>query len=198
MQLFGLELFPVPAIALLNGWILLVSFYLIELLLVISFPKGTRKRLFEYDHSKWPKRHRIALVLGKALALVMLILIFFSPLKIGTLIFYLGMFVYSIGLIGFVIAVINYRSTPLDQPVTRGFYRYSRNPQVLTLILIMFGIGLTVGSGVALIILAVSSILTRVRILEEEKACLVQYKTSYREYMERVPRYLIIRTKVPE
>jgi hypothetical protein len=87
MQLFGLELFPVLAIALVNGWILLICFYLIELVLVLSFPKGTRKRLFEYDHSKWSKRHRIALVLGKTLALVMLILIFFSPLKIGTPVF---------------------------------------------------------------------------------------------------------------
>jgi protein-S-isoprenylcysteine O-methyltransferase Ste14 len=136
--------------------------------------------------------------LGKTLALVVIILFFLSPLKLGTPIFYLGIIFYIIGVTGFIIAVINYRNTPLDQPVTRGLYQYSRNPQVLTLIIIMFGLGLAIGSGLVLIILTLSSILTRVRILEEERACLVQYGTAYREYMERVPRYLVVRTKMPD
>jgi protein-S-isoprenylcysteine O-methyltransferase Ste14 len=198
MQLFGLELFPVLSIALLNGWILLVGFYLIELLLVLSFPKGTRYRLFEYDRSKWSKRRRIAFIIGKIIALFTILIIFFSPLKISTPIFYLGIIVYLIGVTGFIIAVINYRNTSLNQPVTHGFYRYSRNPQILSIILVMLGAGLAIGSGFVLIIIIISSIFTRVRILEEERACLEQYGTAYREYMERVPRYLIVRTKLPD
>ncbi len=198
MQLFGLELFQILTIGLLNGWILLAIFYSIELVLVLSFPKGTRRRLFEYDHSKWTKQHRIILLIGKTFALIIIILIVFSPLKLGSTVFYLGMIFYIIGVAGFIMAIINYRNTPIDQPVTRGFYRYSRNPQVLTILIIMLGISLTVGSGIFLIVLLLSAILSRVRIIEEEKACLEQYGDAYREYMERVPRYLIIRTKIPE
>ena len=198
MQFFGLELFQILTIGLLNGWILLAIFYGIELVLVLSFPKGTRGRLFEYDHSKWTKHHRIILIIGKTFTLILIFLIIFSPLKLGTPVFYLGMLFYIIGLTGFIIAIVNYRNTPLDQPVTSGLYRYSRNPQVLTILIIMLGISLAVGSGIFLIILLFSTILTRVRIIEEEKACLKQYGDAYREYMERVPRYLIIRTKIPE
>jgi protein-S-isoprenylcysteine O-methyltransferase Ste14 len=198
MPFFGLELFQTLTIGVLNGWILLAVFYIIELILVLSFPKGTRRRLFEYDHSKWAKHHRIILIVGKTFALIIIILIIFSPLKLGTPVFYLGMIFYIIGLTGFIIAIINYRNTPLHQPVTRGLYRYSRNPQVLTILIIMLGISLAVGSGIFLIVLIISAILTRVRIIEEEKACLEQYGDAYREYMKQVPRYLIIRTKIPE
>ena len=195
MLIFGLELFPLPTIGLLNGWILLVIFYVAELGLVLSFPKGTRGRLFKYDHSKWTKRHRIVLIIGKILALIVLIVIIVSPLKLGTPVFYLGMLFYIIGLTGFIIALINYRNTPPNQPVIRGLYQYSRNPQVLTILIVMLGTSLAIGSGIILIILLISATLTRVRIIEEEKACLEQYGAAYREYMERVPRYLIIRTK---
>ena len=198
MQLFGLELFQILTIGLLNGWILLAIFYSIELVLVLSFPKGTRRRLFEYDHSKWTKQHRIILLIGKTFAFIIIILVVFSPLKLGTPVFYLGMMFYIIGLTGFIIAIINYRNTPVDQPVTRGLYRYSRNPQVLTILIIMLGISLAVGSGIFIIVLLISAIFSRVRIIEEEKACLEQYGDAYREYMERVPRYLILRTKTPE
>ena len=198
MQFFGLELFQILTIGLLNGWILLATFYIIELVLVLSFPKGARRRLFEYDHSKWKKHHRIILIIGKTFALILIILIIFSPLKLGTPMFYLGMIFYIIGLAGFIIAIINYKNTPLDQPVTQGLYRYSRNPQVLTILIIMLGISLAVGSVIFLIVLLISAILSRVRILEEEKACLEQYGDAYREYMERVPRYFLIRTKTSE
>lgn len=117
-------------------------------------------------------------------------------MKIGTAFFYIGTIIYTIGLVGFIIALINFRNTPPDQPVTHGLYRYSRNPQVLTLIIIMIGIGFAVGSGIALIFLLISSIFTRGRLIEEEKVCLEQYGEAYREYLERVPRYLFIRTKM--
>ena len=198
MQFLGLELFPILTIELLNGWILLIIFYIFELVLVLSFPKGTRKRLFEYDHSKWIKRHRIIFIIGKTFALPYLILLALTPLKMCTPMFYFGMAFYIIGLTGFIVAITNFRNTPVDKPVTRGLYRYSRNPQVLTILLIVAGIGFAVGSGIALILLLASAILTRARIIEEERACLEQYGNAYRKYMERVPRYLLIKTKPPE
>jgi len=196
MCFLGLELFPIVTLGLLNGWILLVIFFSIELVLVLSFPKGTRGRLFEYAHSRWASHHRIGLIIGKTFGAVYILLLFFSPLKLSSSLFYLGVILYIIGLTGFVIAIINFRNTPPDQPVTRGFYRYSRNPQVLSILIVMLGVSLTVGSGVALILLLLSTVFSRSRIIEEEKACLAQYGDAYREYLERVPRYLIIRTKV--
>ncbi|MFW9986669.1 MAG: methyltransferase family protein [Candidatus Odinarchaeota archaeon] len=196
MQFFGMELFPLLIIGIWNGWIFLLIFWMVELVLVASFPKGTRGRLFEYDHSTWTKRHRGFLYIGKSFSLISLILLFLTPLKFGTPVFYIGLVIYAIGLIAFSIAVINFRNTPIDEPVTGGIYRYSRNPQVLTILVTIVGISLAVGSGIALCILVVSAIFNRARLIEEEKACLAKYGNSYREYMERVPRYLLINTKI--
>jgi protein-S-isoprenylcysteine O-methyltransferase Ste14 len=136
------------------------------------------------------------LIIGKTFGLLYILLLAFSPLKLNSPFFYLGMIFYIVGLTGFVIAIINFRNTPPTQPVTHGLYRYSRNPQILTILITMLGISLAVGSGVALIFLLLSTVFSRVRIIEEEKACLIRYGEPYREYMERVPRYLLIRTKV--
>jgi protein-S-isoprenylcysteine O-methyltransferase Ste14 len=196
MCLFGLELFPMLTLGLLNGWILLTIFFITELVLVLSFPKGMRGRLFEYTHSKWKTHRRVILIIGKTFGLLYILLLAFSPLKLSSPLFYLGMIFYIVGLTGFVIAIINFRNTPPNQPVTRGLYRYSRNPQILTMLVTMLGISFAVGSGVALIVLLLSTFFSRVRIIEEEKACLAQYGEAYREYLERVPRFLLIRTKV--
>lgn len=193
-----MQLLPILQIGLLNGWILLVIFYITELLLVLAFPKERRGRLFEYDHSKWSKRHRVSLIIGKSFSLILIILLILTPLSLGTPAFYIGLIIYLIGLIGFTIALINFRNTPPNQPVTQGMYRISRNPQVLTIFIIMTGITFTVGSWIALLIGLLAAIFGRARIIEEEKACLNQYGDAYRKYMEQVPRYLFIKTKLKD
>jgi protein-S-isoprenylcysteine O-methyltransferase Ste14 len=196
MQFFGMEFFPLLTIGVWNGWVFLLSFWMVELFLVISFPKETRGRLFAYDHSTWTKRHRGFLYIGKTFSLISLILFIFTPLKFGTPVFFIGLVIYAIGVIAFSIAVINFRNTPVNKPVTKGIYRYSRNPQVLSILITTVGISLAVGSGIAFCLLAVSALFNRARLIEEEKACLTQYGESYHEYMERVPRYLLIKTRI--
>jgi protein-S-isoprenylcysteine O-methyltransferase Ste14 len=193
-----MELFPVLQLSWLNGWALLAILCAVEGLLVLSFPKGSRGRPFEYDHSKWSRKHRAYLVIGKFLALVCIVLFVFTPLKLGTVAFALGVAVYVSGLIGFVMALVSFRNTPVDQPVTRGIYRLSRNPQVLTLFITTLGMSLAIGSWSALGILMLSAVFGRGRVLEEEKACLDRYGEAYRTYVKRVPRYLLVRTHLKE
>lgn len=128
-----MEIFPLIVLGLFNGWILLAIFWATEVMLVLTFPKETRGRLFQYDRSRWSRKHRALFIIGRFLAIVCLILVFLSPLKIGSANFLLGALIYIIGLAGFAIALINFRNTPMDQPVTCGFYRISRNPQVLNI-----------------------------------------------------------------
>jgi protein-S-isoprenylcysteine O-methyltransferase Ste14 len=189
-----MEIFPLLGLGLLNGWLLLAIFWVSELILVLIFPKGTRGRLFEYDHSRWSKKNRVLFVIGRILAFICLILVFFSPLKIESINFFVGVIIYAIGLSGFAIALISFRNTPKDKPVSRGFYRISRNPQVLSIFIISLGMCLAIGSWTALFFLILGAVFSRARILEEEKACIEQYGEAYRTYMSRVPRYLVIKT----
>ena len=123
--------------------------------------------------------------------LFIICLIIFSPLKIGCAVFIPGIILYVLGLVGFVVALFNFKSAPPDQPITSGLYRISRNPQQLMFYISFIGICIAIGSWLALFVQIISSIFLHARILAEEKACIEQYGDSYRGYMERVPRYLL-------
>jgi protein-S-isoprenylcysteine O-methyltransferase Ste14 len=112
-------------------------------------------------------------------------------LKIGTGIFCAGIAVVALGLLGLITAIVNFGTTPVDQPVTKGLYRVSRHPQIVSLTVIFLGICLMIGSWAALLALAASRVLQHYGILGEEEACLAEYGESYRAYLERVPRYFL-------
>jgi len=157
--------------------------------LLKAFPKDVVARLF--DRSRWDRRQRIFTVIGKLFSLACLVLIIFTPLQIGSSAFFLGMILYALGLVGLVIAIFDFRNTPLDQPVTRGLYRVSRHPQIVMLFVLFLGMCLAIGSWLALFMLMMSKVFQHFGILAEEEACLAQYGESYRAYMKRVPRYFV-------
>jgi len=102
-----------------------------------------------------------------------------------------GLIVYAIGLAGLVVAMLNFKSTPPDQPVTKGIYKISRHPQIVALFVLFLGICVAIGSWLALFALVMSRLLQHFGILAEEEVCLRRYGESYRAYMEQVPRYFL-------
>lgn len=184
-----MELVPTLKIGWLNGWILLCLLCLIEGFLLIVFPKDVVTRLF--DRSGWDKKQRTFTVIGKLFSLACLILIILTPLKIGSSALVVGTILYILGLVGLIIAILNFRNTPLGQPVTVGLYRLSRHPQILMLFVLFVGICVAIGSWLALLMLMVSKLVQHLGILAEEEVCLERYGDSYRAYMKRVPRYFL-------
>jgi protein-S-isoprenylcysteine O-methyltransferase Ste14 len=102
-----------------------------------------------------------------------------------------GLVLYVIGILGLVVAMFNYKDTPLDQPVTKGVYKISRHPQIVSLFIMLLGICIAIGSWPALIALLLSKLFQHFGILAEEEVCLKRYGESYRAFMERVPRYFL-------
>ncbi len=184
-----MELFPNLEFGLFNGWILLVLFFLAYGVTLIFFPKNAVARL--YDRSGQRKYHVLRRLFALILVLVWYILVILTPLKTGGVLFVIGISIYSLGLIGFVIALINFKNTPVDQPVTSGLYRISRHPQQLTASVSFLGIGIAIGSWPAFVFIILGVIGAHYKILAEEQACLEQYGESYRNYMERIPRYFL-------
>jgi protein-S-isoprenylcysteine O-methyltransferase Ste14 len=197
-KMMEMELFPVLELSWLNGWILLVVLYGIFGMLLLFFPKAVLARLYAYDRLRWSKKQRAYHVIGKILILVNIVLTILTPLKVGSTVFILGVILFAIGLTGFTIALLNFKNTPLNQPITKGLYSISRNPQALMLLVAGVGISLAIGSSIALLLVVTSSLFGRFRILAEERALLMQYGNSYRDYVERVPRYLLIKTRMNE
>jgi len=184
-----MQLFPTLELGWLNGWILLVFEFLIQGTLLLIFPKSVVSRLF--DRSGWSVRQRVYLIFGKVFSLVTLLLIILTPLKINSGIFILGMILYVVGVVGLVVAMVNFKDTPLGQPVTKGVYTMSRHPQIVAQVIFLLGICFAIGSWVAIFTLLMSKILQHFSILAEEAVCLQRYGESYRAYLDRVPRYFL-------
>ena len=184
-----MELFPAFEIGWLNGWIFMVGFFLIFGIVIKTCPKNVITRL--YDSKGWTKTQYTFTKLGKLCGLIHIILVVFTPLSIVSIEFVIGIIIYSIETIGFVIAVINFKKAPLGKPITSGLYKISRNPQIITLFLVSFGTSLVIGSWIAIIIVIVSAIFLHFRILGEEKRLTEQYGDSFLEYKKKVLRYFI-------
>ena len=184
-----MELIPELKIGWLNGWILICLLYVIYSILIMIFPKHVVSRL--YDKSGRSKRHKVIILIWSLLVFIYFVLIIFTPLKIGSGVFILGIIVFTFGLTGFIIALFDFKNAPPDQPITSGFYRFSRHPQQVMFFITFTGVCIAIGSWIALFIQLLSSIFLHTRVVAEEKGCLARYGESYQNYMNRVPRYFL-------
>ena len=128
--------------------------------------------------------------LTAVISVILWIYSIFLPLKIGTAWFYTGIFIYILGMLVGIMAVISIANTPLGKPFTRGMYSYSRNPLSVNAFLAFLGIGLASASWLYLLLLVILIFITYFMVAIEERSCIVKYGDAYREYMNRTPRWI--------
>ena len=87
-------------------------------------------------------------------------------------------------------ATVNFARTPMDVPVTRGIYHYSRHPLYLASLLIYFSVGIAAASWVFLLGFVVQSVFIRIAAVGEERYCIEKYGDAYREYIDKTSRWL--------
>jgi protein-S-isoprenylcysteine O-methyltransferase Ste14 len=114
----------------------------------------------------------------------------FLPLQLGTPWFYVGLPIAGIGLITSVIVILNWASSPRGKPVTNGLYRYSRHPMYATAFIFFLGVSIATASWVFLLftILLIGASFYFAPL--EEESCLTEYGDTYRDYMDRTPKYV--------
>jgi len=115
---------------------------------------------------------------------------FFLPLKLGTVWFYAGFIIYLLGVIIETLAMLDFFTTAVDKPVNKGVYRFSRNPMYFGVFLIFVGTGIACVSCVFLLLTAVFLILSHIVVVAEERFCIQKYGDPYREYLNRIPRWI--------
>jgi protein-S-isoprenylcysteine O-methyltransferase Ste14 len=169
-----------------NAWILIVP-------LIILWIGGVKflfsKRMPDYVPPSKSK--------DKTLSNLLVILMFlsfiysvFMPLKLGTIWLYIGLFVYLSGLITIAITMINFATTPLDKPVTKGAYHFSRNPMFIGWFLLYFGIGIACVSWLYILITMLFIIIVNYSSHFEEEITLEHYGKAYKEYMAKTPKWI--------
>ena len=187
-----MDFLPPLRLGLFNGWLPLVAYFAGLTLSVLTFPRDKRKKLFlEPDYPRGHPRW-IVLTLGRIAAISFVVLTFFTPLQLGTFLFYGGAALYLIGYLAVMVSLNDFRRTPADDVATTGLYRYSRNPQWLGLVGVFVGTGLALGGGLPLVLVLTLIAAYHFQILLEEGICEAAYGTTYRDYRKRVHRYLLL------
>ena len=179
---------PVPQLGLVNGWLLVVVFYAVFGALLLLFPRPVVARLYD----RTGQRLSSLRVFGLVAFAVWLLLTVITPIRIRDAAFLVGFALYVSGFAGFVAALFTFAATPGHRPIVTGLYRVSRHPQNFALWLSFLGISIAMGSWLAIFLVSIGFVSVHyTKVLPEERACLQAYGASYREYMDRVPRYFL-------
>jgi protein-S-isoprenylcysteine O-methyltransferase Ste14 len=173
-----------------NAWIFVLSFLLLfivwEILNRLRGQKGSSRPNKPPFNEKEEKLYDISQLIFWASVICSV----FLPLKLGTVWFYAGLSIYLFGMIFTIIAGTSLDATPLDKPATKRPYRISRNPIYLGTFFIFIGIGIACASWLFLLLIGVFIVLYDILIAPEERWCLEKYGDSYRQYMNRTPRWI--------
>jgi len=88
------------------------------------------------------------------------------------------------------ITTLNFAVAPMNKPITRGMYRYSRHPLYISSLLIYLSVGIASASWVFLLIFIVQLVSISIAAVGEERYCLEKYGDDYRVYLDRTPRWI--------
>jgi protein-S-isoprenylcysteine O-methyltransferase Ste14 len=187
-----MSLVPEFEIGLWNAWILTLYFVLHPLIMMlIDKLVGTGdifKKMGTPDYKN--KAERIIDTFQTVLFFGLFICSVFLPLQLGTAWFYVGLALCVLGVVFWTIAIVNIVDIPLGEPWTKGLYRYSRHPMILAGFLILIGAGIASASWVFLLFSIVYIILSVILAIAEERSCLKKFGATYREYLNKTPRWI--------
>lgn len=90
-----------------------------------------------------------------------------------------------------VTSIISFITTPIDRPVTKGIYKYSRHPGYLSNFLAFIGIGIATSSWVFLLAAIIFFILVNISDANsEERYCIEKYGDIYKDYLNKTPGWI--------
>jgi protein-S-isoprenylcysteine O-methyltransferase Ste14 len=184
-----MSLVPAFEIGLWNAWLFMIVFIL-QMLAVMLLGKGTWERSSHPADIKKSGLEKVSPFVSNGVWGLATLYSIFLPLKLGTPWFYIGLAVFLVGLIILVIATADFAIAPLQKPVTRGAYRFSRHPLYLSMIIIYLGTAVASASWVFLLLGVANAFWVGIEARVEERYCLKKYGDDYRKYMNRTPRWL--------
>jgi protein-S-isoprenylcysteine O-methyltransferase Ste14 len=180
---------PALKIGIWNAWIFM-SVFLLQMLVIMFADKRTRERTHIPIDAKRNKLERYAGIMGNVIWLLAMGYSIFLPLQPGTTWFYIGLFVFIIGLIVLTVATCNFMTTPADLLITKGVYHFSRHPMYLATFFICLGSGIAAVSWLFILFSVMMALCFYQEALIEERYCLDKYGSAYQDYLNSVPRWL--------
>jgi len=180
---------PAFRIGVWNAWIFM-SIFIVQMLVVTLVRKNVRERSHVPKEARRNRFERYAGTTANILWLLALAYSIFLPFQLGTLWFYIGLFVFIVGAILITAATFDFVTANSDQVITKGAYRFSRHPMYLAIILICLGAGIASLSFLFILLTIVMAFCLHNEALIEERYCLGKYGRAYQEYLNDVPRWI--------
>jgi len=187
-----MSLIPEFELGLWNAWILLLLQQGLPSVLLIPIYRDVYKDVWKVwkKASTEAERDRRLEYIAYFVYFAVFAYSLFLPLKLNTVWFYVGLFVYLLGVIFDIMAGVSWATNPLDKPITTGVYSISRHPMDFAGFLGIIGTGIACMSWVFLLLGIVLITLMNMSAVDEERFCLKKFGNAYREYMNRTPRWI--------
>ena len=185
-----MSLVPAFEIGVWNAWIFMIWPWVAMLVVRLVGLDVYRRASGQPSEMKTSRRYRVVSYVSIVIETMAVAYSIFLPLQLGTIWFYAGLAIFLTGLVVLAAATVNFATTPMDVPITRGIYHYSRHPLYLASLLIYLSVGIASASWVFLLVFFVQSVSIRIAAVGEERFCLKKYGEAYREYIDKTPRWL--------
>ena len=182
-----MSLIPAFELGLWNAWILIIP------ILVISFSdmRVTASResgkAGDFQLTKKEKRIINAVFLPMVVSWVYAV---FLPLQLDTIWLYSGLIICLFAMVFTSVAIFNFATSPKEQVITKGLYRFTRNPTYVGMILMQVGLGIACSSWLYLLLTLAMMILLNANLSAEERYCLYRFRDDYQKYKNRTPRWI--------
>jgi len=182
-----MSLIPAFELGLWNAWVLVTP------ILIISFSDvrvtAARESGKEGDFQLTRKENKLTYAVFLPM-FVSWVYAVFLPLQLGTIWLYSGLIICLFGMIFTIVAVRNFATSPKGKVITKGLYRFTRNPTYIGMILMHIGLGIACSSWLYILLTVVLMILLNANLSAEERYCLYRYGGDYRKYKNKTPRWI--------
>ncbi|MHA2232505.1 MAG: methyltransferase family protein [Candidatus Hodarchaeales archaeon] len=186
-----MNLLPEFELGLSTAWMFTAYLFLF---MPLYFLTNLKERDLPADFSLTVMEQRIAIAQNIFRPFIFLFPVFL-PLKLGTIWFAIGLPICIVGMVLYGLVWVSMITTPLNEPLTKGIYRFSRHPGHLTPYIIFVGVSFACASWQFLLISTIFIVLHALSAIPEESADLEKYGTIYQAYLDRTPRWVGISRK---
>lgn len=173
----------------MNGCILLIPFLCIRFILLSRYNKQAVHRAAHFPSMKGNERYAYWIYQVSNVT-IFIYICFLRITYTNILLFYVGVFVYLIGLLLCAITIKNFAYPEISGLNKNGLYRFSRNPMYVSYFVLFIGCCLLTHSLVLCGNVFVFQISAHWIILAEERWCIENFGTFYTQYMKEVRRYI--------
>jgi protein-S-isoprenylcysteine O-methyltransferase Ste14 len=181
------SLIPAFELGLWNAWIFVIP------MLIISFSdmRATASResgkAGDFRLTRKENRLTYAVFLPMVVSWVYAV---FLPLQLGTVWLYGGLIICLFGMVFTSEAILNFATSPKEKLITKGLYRFTRNPTYIGIILMQIGLGIACFSWVYILLTVALMILLNANLSAEERYCLHRFGDDYQKYKNNTPRWI--------